>query len=93
MIERPLAATDESALSRREARVGRDAAEMVEKTMGLVEDEALMGYVRQIGARLAEHSTRNVEYRFFIVDMPEPNATPSFGGVQTQKLGPMPRRP
>ena len=65
----------------REAKVGRDAAGMVERTMGLVEDEALAGYVRQIGERLARHSTRKgVEYRFFVADKPEPNAFALPGG-------------
>ncbi len=65
----------------REAKVGRDAAEMVERSMGLVEDEALTSYVRRIGERLASHAARkNVEYRFFVVDMPEPNAFALPGG-------------
>lgn len=64
----------------REAKVGRDAAEQVERSIGLVPDDALSGYVREIGARLASHAQRDVEYRFYVVDMKEPNAFALPGG-------------
>jgi predicted Zn-dependent protease len=64
----------------REAKVGRDAAEMVERAIGLVDDDKLTGYVRAIGERLAAHAGRNVEYRFYVADMKEPNAFALPGG-------------
>lgn len=41
----------------------------------LVRDPALTAYVQALGARLAQQSPRqDVEYQFFVVDWPEPNA-------------------
>jgi predicted Zn-dependent protease len=54
---------------------GASAAEEVEEQVGLVEDAELITYVRAVGARLARHSPRrDVDYRFHVVDMIEPNA-------------------
>jgi predicted Zn-dependent protease len=60
---------------------GEEAARDVEATLGLVPDEALQGYVQQIGARLAaESARRDVEYRVAVVDIAEPNAFALPGG-------------
>jgi predicted Zn-dependent protease len=65
----------------REAAQGRDAAAQVAREIGLVHDPKLTAYVEQIGQRLAKHSPRrDVAYRFFIADMPEPNAFALPGG-------------
>ena len=65
----------------REAELGREAAGQVAKQIGLVEDPALVAYVRAIGARLARLSPRtDVPYRFYIADMPEVNAFALPGG-------------
>ncbi|MBW2414293.1 MAG: M48 family metalloprotease [Deltaproteobacteria bacterium] len=64
----------------REAKVGARYHAVIEQTMGLVEDPDLTAYVRKIGDRLAAHSTRDVEYRFFVVNMQEPNAFALPGG-------------
>lgn len=65
----------------REAAQGRDAAAQVEREIGLVRDPKLTAYVEQIGQRLAKHSPRrDVAYRFFVADMPEPNAFALPGG-------------
>lgn len=65
----------------REAAAGRDAAAQVEREIGLVRDPKLTAYVEQIGQRLAKHSPRrDVAYRFFVADMPEPNAFALPGG-------------
>ena len=42
----------------REAAVGREAAAQVAQEMGLVEDPALLAYVRGVGARVAAQSPR-----------------------------------
>jgi predicted Zn-dependent protease len=48
----------------------------------LVENAALTAYVQEVGARLARNSPRqDVEYQFFIADIPEPNAYAGFGGL------------
>ena len=45
------------------------------RTIGFVDDPELLGYVRDVGDRIAAQGTRNdVEYRFYILDMPIPNA-------------------
>jgi len=64
-----------------EREIGREEAEKVEAQMGLVTDAKLLIYVRQIGRRLAEHSPRqDVDYTFYVVDAPEPNAFALPGG-------------
>lgn len=64
-----------------EARVGAQAARQVEAQLGLIRDPLVVSYVRSIGARLAGVSPRqDVEYRFFVVDQPEPNAFALPGG-------------
>jgi predicted Zn-dependent protease len=68
--------TEFSVLSpQNEAEIGRETAAQVEATMGLVEDPALIAYVRLLGSRIARHSPRqDVTYQFFIADDPTPNA-------------------
>ena len=64
-----------------EAAQGKAAAKQVEREIGLVDDPQLQAYVEQIGQRLAAHSPRrDVTYRFFVADMPEPNAFALPGG-------------
>lgn len=65
----------------REAALGRQAAEQVAQEIGLVDDAALTAYVRQIGDRVAAFSPRkDVQYQFFVADMPEANAFALPGG-------------
>jgi predicted Zn-dependent protease len=65
----------------REAQLGREESVRVAEQIGLVESPALSAYVEAIGERLARHSPRrDVEYRFAVVDMLEPNAFALPGG-------------
>ena len=65
----------------REASVGKQAAAQVAEEMGLVEDPALLAYVRSIGARVAAHSPRtDVSFQFAIANMAETNAFALPGG-------------
>jgi predicted Zn-dependent protease len=65
----------------REATVGKQAAAEVAQQMGLVEDPALVAYVRQVGARVAAHSPRkDVPFQFAIANMAETNAFALPGG-------------
>jgi predicted Zn-dependent protease len=65
----------------REASVGKQAAAQVAEEMGLVEDPALLAYLRQVGARVAAHSPRkDVPFQFAIANMPETNAFALPGG-------------
>ncbi len=65
----------------REAALGAQAAAEVEAGIGLLDDPALTAYVSELGERLARHSPRrNVTYRFYVADMPEPNAFALPGG-------------
>jgi predicted Zn-dependent protease len=67
--------------SEREAALGRQAAQQVEQSIGLVRDPRLTAYVDALGQRLAQHSPRrDVPYRFYVADMPEPNAFALPGG-------------
>ena len=65
----------------RENALGREAAQEVEQSIGLVRDPELAAYVDALGQRLAQRSPRrDVTYRFYVADMPEPNAFALPGG-------------
>jgi predicted Zn-dependent protease len=67
--------------SRDERELGRQEAEEVEQAFGLVRDPALVGYVQEIGHRLAAGSPRrDITWSFAIADDPEPNAFALPGG-------------
>ncbi len=64
-----------------EIAMGRQAAQEVAQSMGLVQDEALQQYVQGIGRRLAGDSERpNLPWSFAVVDDPTPNAFALPGG-------------
>lgn len=65
----------------REKQLGREEAQRVEQEMGLLPDPSVSAYVEAVGRRLAAHSPRrDVDYRFRVVDSPEPNAFALPGG-------------
>ncbi len=69
------------ATAERERKTGGEYAEEIEQTMGLVQEHKIVGYVKELGRRLAAHSPhRDVTYRFHVVDMVEPNAFALPGG-------------
>jgi predicted Zn-dependent protease len=64
-----------------EQKTGDDAAKQVAEGMGFVADPELQAYAEEIGARLAQHASRqDVKYRIHVVDAPEPNAFALPGG-------------
>jgi predicted Zn-dependent protease len=64
-----------------ERRIGLEEARKVEESVGLVADLERRSWIEAIGARLAAHSPRqDVEYRFYLVDLAEPNAFALPGG-------------
>jgi predicted Zn-dependent protease len=66
---------------KKERELGQEAASEVERTVGLVQDPALVGYVSEIGRRLVAHtSTPDAPYRFQVADDTEPNAFALPGG-------------
>ena len=64
----------------KERELGQEESKKVASQMGLVEDPRLVGYVRQVGERLARHSPLAADYTFNVVDVPEPNAFALPGG-------------
>jgi predicted Zn-dependent protease len=67
--------------AQREQELGREEAKRVEAEMGALPDPALHAYVEALGRRLAAQSPRrDVDYRFQVVDSPEPNAFALPGG-------------
>lgn len=61
--------------------VGEDAAASVRAQMGILDDPALSGYVKELGRRLVRHAPRRAfEYQFDIIDQAEPNAFALPGG-------------
>jgi predicted Zn-dependent protease len=64
-----------------EIAMGREAAEDVERSIGLVNDAALQQYVQRLGSQLAGDSERpNLPWHFRVVDDPTPNAFALPGG-------------
>jgi predicted Zn-dependent protease len=65
----------------RDAALGEQAAQQVAAEVGLVEAPALQAYLELVGRRVAARAPGSeVEYRFQIVDMTEPNAFALPGG-------------
>jgi len=61
--------------------VGREAAQSVTSSLGLVDDPELVAYVNRIGQKLARHAPRGgFDYHFAIVDQDAPNAFALPGG-------------
>ena len=64
-----------------EIAMGRQAAQEVEQTLGLVEDAELQAYVSRIGMAMARQSERpNLPWKFGVVDDAAPNAFALPGG-------------
>lgn len=64
-----------------EIAMGRQAAQQVQQTIGLVDDADLQRYVQQVGGRLAETSERpDLPWSFGVVEDPVPNAFALPGG-------------
>jgi predicted Zn-dependent protease len=67
--------------SREERELGREEAEEVERTVGLVRDTALVEYVRQIANRMVQAGERgDVTWQFNVADDSEANAFALPGG-------------
>lgn len=65
----------------REKEIGKEEHEKVAGSQAFYEEEKLLAYVREIGARVAAVSDRpDLEYQFFIIDSPDINAFALPGG-------------
>jgi predicted Zn-dependent protease len=66
---------------REEQRLGREEAEEVERTVGLVRDPRLTGYIAAIGQRLVRAARRaDIAWQWNVADEPAPNAFAVPGG-------------
>jgi predicted Zn-dependent protease len=64
-----------------EKKLGAEAAEEVERTVGLVSDPKIVAYVRQVAGRMAQVAKRaDVAWQFNVTDDVEPNAFALPGG-------------
>jgi predicted Zn-dependent protease len=64
-----------------EVEMGRQGAESVAQSIGLVDDAALQSYVQGLGARLAADAERpHLPWSFSVIDDPTPNAFAFPGG-------------
>jgi predicted Zn-dependent protease len=64
-----------------EIELGRQAAEQVEQSIGLVDDAPLQAYVNRVGTALAAESERpRLPWAFHVLDDPTPNAFALPGG-------------
>lgn len=62
-------------------KMGAEAALQVEQSIGIYKDSALTAYLNQVGARLVDAlGDGPFEFKFSVVDMPEPNAFALPGG-------------
>lgn len=67
--------------AKKERELGLEAASEIKRTVGLVKDPALVGYVVEIGRRLvAQAAPRDAPYEFHVADDTEPNAFALPGG-------------
>lgn len=65
----------------REAELGKQAAEEIEREIGFVRDASMQEYVESIGQRIARVASRpDLTFQFRILDSPEPNAFALPGG-------------
>jgi predicted Zn-dependent protease len=65
-----------------EVEAGRNAAQYLRRTVGLVEDPALQTYVQRVGAAVAAQCERSdLPWTFAVLDDPAPNAFALPGGV------------
>ncbi|HKZ08046.1 MAG TPA: M48 family metalloprotease [Methylomirabilota bacterium] len=66
---------------REEQRIGREEAEEVERTVGLVRDPRVTGYIAAIGQRLVRAAGRaDIAWQWNVADEPAPNAFAVPGG-------------
>lgn len=66
---------------KKEVELGRAEAAKVEESLGLVKDPALERYLQAVGSRLAAVMPKSAaQWRFGVVDRPEPNAFALPGG-------------
>ena len=64
-----------------ERKLGEEGAEEIERTVGLVDDPKIVGYVRQVAGRIAAAANRSdVKWEFNVTDDTEPNAFALPGG-------------
>src|SRR4029453_2961358 len=64
-----------------ERKLGQEGAEEVERTVGLIGDPKLVGYVRQVAGRIAQAAQRrDGSWKVNVTDDPEPNAFALPGG-------------
>ena len=62
-------------------KMGAEAAKQVEATMGIYPDSALRAYVAEVGSRLVKVlDNPPVDFRFHLIDSPDPNAFALPGG-------------
>lgn len=65
----------------REKEIGKEEHEKVLASQAFYQDDELLAYVREVGAKLAAVSDRpDLEYQFFIIDSPDINAFALPGG-------------
>jgi predicted Zn-dependent protease len=66
---------------KKERELGQEAASEVERTIGLVQNPALVGYLRELGRRLVAQTPQpDAPYQFNVADETEPNAFALPGG-------------
>lgn len=61
-------------------RAGKEAAEQVAATMGILPDGPLVEYVRAVGRRISQQTSGGFSYTFNVVDQDSPNAFALPGG-------------
>jgi predicted Zn-dependent protease len=75
--DRELALVSES----QEIQIGQQVAAQAEQQFGLVDDEALQNYIRELGEQIARASERpDLPWHFGVADDPTPNAFAAPGG-------------
>ena len=66
---------------KQEADLGDAMAEQIAPRLRIIENDALTDYLRSLGNRLVQHlPPTNLNFRFYLIDLPEPNAFSIAGG-------------
>jgi predicted Zn-dependent protease len=66
---------------KQEADLGDAMAEQAAPRLKIIENDALADYLRALGNRLVQHlPPTNLNFRFYLIDRPEPNAFSIAGG-------------
>lgn len=80
-VLQPLPAGIDIFSDKQESDLGDAMAEQIGPRLRMIENDVLKDYLRSLGNRLVQHlPPTNLNFRFYLIDLPEPNAFSIAGG-------------